>query len=358
MLIAKKLLLVIAGAVFYPFCLGQEIALTHPRHSPFVADEIAPLSEAGNQNVLIVDPEASNRPAYYSAGTSNIILATKEETGGVLSAIDIVSLSGFGAPPHIHTQEHEVFYVLEGEVNFQLGSPTGIQNIVATPGTFAFLPKGRPHAWFNIGDTPARLVVFPLPGGFEGFIIDQNEPVIDRTAPIPASPPPANIGEIAQRYGIQLPSPSDFEESDSYLDHLLIPPGSVNRPSYTEAGAVFTSLATRQETGGQASVFDIALALEGGTTQLSSSENESTVFYVLDGDVAFQIEDETLMGTAGTFVYLPEDTSYAFQNGGTTAARMLLLQTSLSVPEPTTTVSLLLWGAVVATACALNQKEH
>jgi quercetin dioxygenase-like cupin family protein len=357
MVTVKKLSMVIAGAALSAFCLGQEAARAHPGHSPFVPHEITPLSEAGDQDVLVVPPDASGRPAYYSAGTLNTLLATGQETGGAFSLLNIVSLPQFGTPPHIHTREDEVYYVLDGQVNFQLGSPTGPQNIAATPGTFAFLPQGRPHAWQNTGTTLAEILVFPFPAGFEGFIIDQNQPVIDRSAPIPASPPTPEIFDIAQEYGLQVlsGSPSDFYESDT-MEHLVIQPGSTNLPSFNEAGALFTSLATWEDTGGQVSVFDVAFAPQTGSAQLVSNNRESQSFYILDGDVTFQIGDETTLGTPGTFVYLPAGTSYAFQNLGTTPARTLLLRTPASVPEPASTLGLLALGAL-GTASLLKRKQ-
>jgi quercetin dioxygenase-like cupin family protein len=358
MVTVKKLSRVIAGAVLSGFCLGQEAARPHPGHSPFVPHENTLLSEAGGQNVLVVPPDALGRPAYYSAGTLSTLLATGQETGGAFSLLNIVSLPLFGTPPHIHTREDEVYYVLDGQVNFQLGSPTGPQNIAATPGTFAFLPKGRPHAWQNTGTTLANILVFPFPAGFEGFIIDQNQPVIDRSAPIPASPPTPEIFDIAQEYGLQVlsGSPSDFYESDT-MKHLVIQPGSTNLPSFNEAGVLFTSLATREDTRGQVSVFDVALAPQTGSAQLVSNNWQSQAFYILNGDVTFQIGDKTTLGTPGTFVYLPAETSYAFQNLGTTPARTLLLTTPVSVPEPSSTLGLLGSGAFLGTAFLLKRKQ-
>ncbi len=87
-----------------------------------------------------------------------------------------------------------------------------------------------------------------------------------------------------------------------------------------------------------------------------SNDRESQSFYILNGDVTFQIGDRTTVGTPGTFVYLPKGTSYAFQNLGTTPARTLLLRTPASVAEPTSTLGLLALG-VLGTASLLKRKK-
>jgi mannose-6-phosphate isomerase-like protein (cupin superfamily) len=87
-------------------------------------------------------------------------LATAEETGG---AFDLVlgNMRSGTEPPHVHTREHEFFYVLDGKLDvyiedkvFQVG-----------PGECAFLPLGRPHA-FLIRSPEIRMLTLITPGGF------------------------------------------------------------------------------------------------------------------------------------------------------------------------------------------------
>ncbi|MCC5633256.1 cupin domain-containing protein [Nostoc sphaeroides CHAB 2801] len=353
----KKFSIIIAGAALSALCFGLETAQAHPGHSPFTPHEITPLSKAGGQDVLVVPPDATGRPAYYSTGNIYTFLATGQETGGAFSIFDFFVPPQSATLPHIHSQEDEVFYVREGEVTFQLGSPTGIQNISATPGTFIFLPKNRPHTWQNTGTTPAKMLTLVFPAGFEQFFVDQNQPVIDPSAPIPPPLPPELLAPIGQRYRVRPASPSDFSENnlEGLLDYLVVQPNS-NRPSFNEAGALFTSLATSEETGGQLSLFNVALAPQTGSAQIVSNEQESQSFYILDGDVTFQLGNKTTVGKAGTFIYLPKGTSYTFQNLGTTPARTLLLRTPTSVPEPTSTLGLLALGALGTTFLLKHKK--
>jgi quercetin dioxygenase-like cupin family protein len=47
-----------------------------------------------------------------------------------------------GPPPHIHSREDESFFVLEGEVEFQVGD----EKITARSGTFIQGPRGIAHS--------------------------------------------------------------------------------------------------------------------------------------------------------------------------------------------------------------------
>ena len=51
--------------------------------------------------------------------------------------------SGTEPPPHVHTREHELIYVLDGKLDVYVGSDV----FQVGPGECAFLPLGRPHAW-------------------------------------------------------------------------------------------------------------------------------------------------------------------------------------------------------------------
>jgi mannose-6-phosphate isomerase-like protein (cupin superfamily) len=69
---------------------------------------------------------------------------------------------GYGVPLHVHEDEDELFYILEGEItldNADGGSAT------ARPGVFVHLPRGVPHGFRNLTAAPARMIVVTTPGG-------------------------------------------------------------------------------------------------------------------------------------------------------------------------------------------------
>jgi mannose-6-phosphate isomerase-like protein (cupin superfamily) len=91
------------------------------------------------------------------------ILVRSEESSGRLGMIESVMPPGAAGPP-LHTHEFdEAFYVLDGELTFQLGD-----NLVTVgAGELAFAPGGEPHTFTNLGSTPARFLIVCTPAGFE-----------------------------------------------------------------------------------------------------------------------------------------------------------------------------------------------
>ncbi len=92
--------------------------------------------------------------------------ATAETTGGVFDCFESFIQPGQpGVPEHIHDTVDEIFYVLEGKIRYKLGD-----NVLnASAGAFAYVPKGTPHTWLNVGDGVARMLTQFMPGGMRGF---------------------------------------------------------------------------------------------------------------------------------------------------------------------------------------------
>lgn len=105
--------------------------------------------------------------AIESPGGMLSFKARGEQTGGALTAFESIVAPGHGPPFHLHVREDEVIYVLEGRLRVRLEETVE----EAPSGSVAFLPRGVPHAWQNVGETPARLFVLltPAAAGLEKF---------------------------------------------------------------------------------------------------------------------------------------------------------------------------------------------
>ena len=64
---------------------------------------------------------------------------------------------------HVHAEEDDSFYILEGEVTFVIEG----EDVSAPPGTFVLVPPGVEHAFRNEGDGPVRMLNIHAPAGFD-----------------------------------------------------------------------------------------------------------------------------------------------------------------------------------------------
>ena len=114
-----------------------------------------------------VGPGAGRSFALPTRGCGTVKVGTPD-SGGTLSAFELVMESGEGPGLHVHSREHELWYVLEGEFRFLLGDA-----LVHQPtGSLAFGPRGMPHTFQNIGAGTGRLLVITGPAGLEEFFLE------------------------------------------------------------------------------------------------------------------------------------------------------------------------------------------
>ena len=141
--------------------------------------------------------------SIWFLGTLMTLKATGEQTNGAYGLIEQVLPPGFAAPFHIHHNEDEAFYLLEGEATFTCGD----QTMKAIPGSYIFFPRDIPH-WFCIeGDKPARLLQFNFPAGLENFFVEVGEPTPKLTLP-PAGPPDIEkLASTAAKYDVEILGP-------------------------------------------------------------------------------------------------------------------------------------------------------
>ena len=64
---------------------------------------------------------------------------------------------------HVHAEEDDAFYILEGEMTFLFGD----EEAAAPPGTFVLVPPGVAHGFRNDGDMPVRMSTSTRPAGFD-----------------------------------------------------------------------------------------------------------------------------------------------------------------------------------------------
>ena len=91
------------------------------------------------------------------------VLLRGEETGGHVSVTEIVVPPHSAGPP-LHTHDFdEAFYMLEGELIFQVEDAL----VIKGAGELAFAPRNVAHALATHSDAPARYLLTCTPAGFE-----------------------------------------------------------------------------------------------------------------------------------------------------------------------------------------------
>ncbi len=103
-------------------------------------------------------------------GFSHIAFKTStQETGGDLFIIEHTNLLAGGPPLHFHLAQDEWFYIMEGEVLFQVGE----KRLRLKPGDSVLAPRKVPHAFTGAGTKPAKMLIAFTPAGkMEQFFHD------------------------------------------------------------------------------------------------------------------------------------------------------------------------------------------
>ncbi len=117
-----------------------------------------------------------------------------EENGGAFAIGEHPLEPGvLGAPPHTHANEDEISFVVEGRIGVLLGEE--VHEVAA--GGYVLKPRGVPHAFWNPGPEPARIVEIFSPAGFERYF-EELAGILSAGGP----PDVAAIEGLAARYGL------------------------------------------------------------------------------------------------------------------------------------------------------------
>jgi quercetin dioxygenase-like cupin family protein len=136
------------------------------------------------------------RRTLVDGSFSAVLLMASSASGGKLSLVEHpLAPRALGSPVHTHSREDEYSYVLAGRIGAQVGDEV----IFAGPGDVIAKPSGIPHAFWNAGDEPARVLEIIVPGGFEDYFAGMGE-LLAAGGP----PDPAARQALGRRFGLDL----------------------------------------------------------------------------------------------------------------------------------------------------------
>lgn len=157
-------------------------------------------------NIIAVN---ENQGKHLSiVGDTYRIVISGNQTDGAYAVIDMLVPPGGGPGPHAHANIQEMFYVVEGEIDFK----TEAGKYAAKAGSFVNIPKGgEVHCFKNNSNQVAHLLCTVIPAGLDEFFEEIGTPVEAGTF----LPPPTwneeelkRIIQIAEKHGQKLYPPN------------------------------------------------------------------------------------------------------------------------------------------------------
>lgn len=158
-------------------------------------------------------PDASGRAAadgfvlgpddgdpYWWLGTLSLTKIGSAATGGRLDIVEHRTPAGYAPPRHVHADQDEVFYVIDGRLIVTCGD----RRWQVGAGSLVFLPRAVPHG-FTVPDDPARMLLINAPAGFAEVITGLGDPATSLSLPGPdvPMPDPARIAAVSEAHGIR-----------------------------------------------------------------------------------------------------------------------------------------------------------
>ena len=145
-------------------------------------------------------PGASER--RWMGRTFTDFLATGDQTGDAFALVDEQAERGTSVPLHLHNDDVESFFVLDGEITFFVGDQPGVRGAA---GTFAHVPAGTVHG-FRVESDVARYLILTTPRHGEFYR------AITLPSQADGSPPSVSIDglqieQACREYGVEFVGP-------------------------------------------------------------------------------------------------------------------------------------------------------
>jgi quercetin dioxygenase-like cupin family protein len=225
-----------------------------------------------------------------------------EQTGGAISVMQNAVPARWDGPPLHHHEFDETFYVLDGELTFQVRD----ELFTAGPGALAFAPGGVVHTFANLGDAPARYLLLCTPAGFEGYFARLAAQAAAAEPPSWALEPTPPVATVGGQIG----------ERDDVLTARPIAP----------AGGRLSVLVGSEQSEGRIAVMENRVAAGAAGPPLRHDDAD-VLFWVLDGELTFQLGEERVVRRVGEMGSAPHGVHHTFANHGDGEARTLIVCT-------------------------------
>lgn len=113
------------------------------------------------------------------------VKAGRAETRGAFAQVETDDPRGAATPLHVHRNDDETFYVIDGEITVLVGD----DRIDLSAGDYAFAPRGVTHAYI-VRSERARMLTTISPAGLEELFVACGVPVSGSERPAEEVMPP------------------------------------------------------------------------------------------------------------------------------------------------------------------------
>jgi quercetin dioxygenase-like cupin family protein len=140
----------------------------------------------------LVAPGEGKRLALYAVKFGYKVESA--DSGGSLAVMEVEIPAKTLVKPHNHTREDEFSLVLQGPVGVRIADRV----LEADTGSYLVKPRGTPHAMWNAGDTPVKVIEMVSPAGLESYFEELSTVLTKHRGDAP------RYYELAQQYGITI----------------------------------------------------------------------------------------------------------------------------------------------------------
>ena len=139
------------------------------------------------------------------------VKASGAETGDAFAQFLTDDPRGTAPPLHVHHNEDETFYIVDGEVTVLVGD----ERIDLRTGDYCFAPRGIRHTWI-VRSERARMLVTISPSGTEQLFVSLGVPVTGSEPPTETvKPPMPEVVRLFAAHGTEiLGPPPSLEDLD------------------------------------------------------------------------------------------------------------------------------------------------
>jgi len=259
-------------------------------------------SLASNPQPFVVKANESRFgvPTPFSGIIPNDLKISSKDTDGTYSFFDYVGIERVPGPNlHVHLWQDELFYVVEGEFVFQVGT----KKIKLGKGDAIYGPRNISHTWTQLS-AKGRLVYFVSPAHkMEEFFVHMSK--------LKAPPTPEEGKKIDDEFGIlhrgnALGPEEQHVYSQSLDDGYLIRAGESRFQELVRHKNLnpVNVLLSKQDSDHHLSVFDYTGNSKGGPP-LHVHPKQDEVFFITEGDYLFHAGDKRFSLTKGDTIFLP-----------------------------------------------------